>query len=134
MEIIAAQGEKDRIILGTLVAEGPLPPPLIPSRPKSSAVGRVPTASWIAWGIGAAGLASFSAFGVKARLDYDSYESSCGQRCTISDRDSIATTVGIADVSLVVGIVGMGVGTVLFLLDSKVTADAPSTAATSTAR
>ncbi len=131
MELIAAQGEKDRIILGTLVTEEPpQPPPIISSRPKPPALFRVPTASWIAWGVGAAGLVSFSAFGIKARVDYDGYESSCGQRCTISDRDSIATTVTIADVSLVVGLIGAGVGTFLFLLDSKVASDAPSTTAT----
>jgi hypothetical protein len=135
-EIIAAQGEKDRIIVAKLIAEE-LPatlPPLPPARPEPSARGRVPAASLIAWSIGAAGLFSFSVFGIKARLDYDSYESSCGQRCTISDRDSVATTVSIADASLVVGLLGAGVGTALFLMQPKVTAETRSTAVTGGAR
>jgi hypothetical protein len=134
-EIIAAQGEKDRIILGKLVAEEPPRPPLpIPSPPSEPARRGVPTASWIAWGIGAAGLASFAIFGIKARLDYDSYESSCGRRCTESARDSVATTVTTADVSLVVGLVGAAVGTVVFLMQPKAAADTPSAVATRGAR
>lgn len=136
-EIIAAQGEKDRVIVGKLVAdEGPPRPrpPISPPAPERPARAVVPTSSWTAWGIGAAGLLSFSIFAVKARLDYDSYAASCGQRCSASERDSVATTVTIADVSLVVGLVGAGVGTVLFLLHPKVDAVAPSTAMTSGAR
>jgi hypothetical protein len=136
MEIIAAQGEKDRIVLGKLVAEEPprTALPITSPPPEPSARRAVPTASWIAWGVGAAGLASFAIFGIKARLDYDSYESSCGQRCTESARDSVATTVTTADVSLVVGLVGVAVGTVVFLTQPKVTPNTPSTVATRGAR
>ncbi len=133
-EIIAAQGEKDRVIVGKLVAEQApprTPPPLPPPAPERPARAVVPTSSWTAWGIGAAGLLSFSIFAVKARLDYDSYAASCGQRCSTSERDSVATTVTLADVSLVVGLVGAGVGTVLYILHPKVDAVARSTGMTS---
>jgi hypothetical protein len=129
-EFVAAQGEKDRVIRGKLAVARPPPPATPPSMPlpEPSKDRHVPTASWIAWGIGAAGLLSFSAFGIKARLDYDGYRSSCDQRCTISDRDSVARTVTLADVSLVVGLVGAGVGTALFLMQPRVAAARPSTA------
>ncbi len=136
-EIIAAQGEKDRVIVGKLVAEQVPPrsrPPIPSPASERSARTVIPTSSWTAWGIGAAGLLSFSVFAMKARLDYDGYAASCGQRCSISERDSVATTVTLADISLVVGLVGAGVGTVLFLLHPKVDADARSTAMTSGAQ
>lgn len=128
-ELIAAQGEKDRRVLVRLASDAPLVTPAVPpsakladpSPPSSSS--RVPTASWIAWGIGAVGLLSFSAFGLKARLDYDSYASTCDNHCSISDRDSVSRTVTAADVSLVVGLVGAGVGTLLWLVQPKPNAD-----------
>ena len=119
-EIVAAQGEKDRIIVAKLVAEAPAPsPPVKPAPQHPWTLGPVPKASWMAWGVGAAGLLSFSVFGLKARLDYDSYRSTCDRNCTMSDRDSVARTITVADVSLVVGLVGAGVGTVLFLMQPE---------------
>lgn len=108
-EILAAQGEKDRVVVGKLASEAP------PGR-------RVPLPSWIGWGIGAAGLLSFTAFGIKARVDYDGFESSCGNRCAVSDRDSVATSVTIADVSLVIGLVAAGIGTAFYFLQPNATA------------
>jgi len=114
-DIVVAQSEKDRVIVGKLAPDGPAdttkPAPATPDGPRSG----VPLASWIGWGVGAAGLASFSIFGLKARLDYDDYESTCGQRCTTSDRDSVQTSVTIADISLVIGLVGVAVGTYFYL-------------------
>ncbi len=118
-EVVAAQGEKDRVIVGKLVAEPPPPPePAAPPPPRRA----VPKESWVGWGIGAAGLLSFSIFGTKAQVDYDDYRSSCGQRCSLSDRNSVATSLTVADVSLVLGLLGAGVGTVFYLMQPKVDA------------
>lgn len=141
-ELIAAQGEKDRRVLVRLAGEKPLetqavlPKARVAEPAAPSMFAHIPKASWIAWGIGAAGLLSFSAFGLKARLDYDSYSSTCGNHCSLSDRDSVSTTVTVADVSLVVGLVGAGVGTLLWLMQPKSNAGAwwTATARTSTLR
>jgi len=118
--IIVAQGEKDRVVVAKLaqpppvaVKKEPIPPP--PPKDETPAKkGAVPLGSWIAWGIGGAGLITFAGFGIKARLDYDDYESTCGSRCTMSDRDSVAQSVLIADIGLVVAVVAGAIGTVIY--------------------
>jgi hypothetical protein len=75
----------------------------------------VPVASWIGWGVGAASLVGFGIFGLKAQSDFDDFKSTCGSRCTNEDRDSVKSTVLVADVLLVVGIVAAGVGTYFYL-------------------
>jgi hypothetical protein len=89
-------------------SEAATPPSGTPARP-------VPIASWVAWGVGAAALVGFGVFGLEAKSDFDSFKSSCGSRCTNADRDSVKTTVLLADVFLAVGIVAVGVGTVFYL-------------------
>lgn len=116
-EIVAAQGEKDRVFVAKLVEDRPAPAPApAPSEPVRAERRRVPVVSWIGWGVGAAGLLSFAAFGIKARSDFDDFQSSCGNRCTSADRDVVASSVTIADVSLVIGLVAAGVGTAFYLL------------------
>ncbi len=122
--IVVAQGEKDRIVVAKLVAAAPV---LVSAPTKDEAAGtksRVPTASWIAWGIGGAALLTFAGFGLKARSDFDDYQARCGSRCTTDERNDVATSVTIADVSLVVGLVAAGVGTVLYLVQPKTAAEA----------
>lgn len=114
--VVVAQGEKDRVVVATLKAAAPVAATAeTPAPPAAAAPKRVPTASWVAWGIGAGALLTFTAFALKARIDYDDLESRCGNRCTLSDRDDVATTVTVADVSLVIGLVAAGVGTVFYL-------------------
>lgn len=85
--------------------------------PASAAPARkIPVGSWIGWGVGAAGLVGFGIFGLKANLDYGSLKDTCGGACDPSERDALKTTMVIADVSLVIGLVGAGVGTVLYLM------------------
>lgn len=122
--IVVAQGEKDRVVVAKLTAA---PVVAVTAQPKDAASdgtkSRVPTASWIAWGIGGAALISFAGFGLKARIDFDDYQARCGARCTTTERDDVATSVTIADVSLVVGLVAIGVGTALYFFQPKVTTE-----------
>jgi hypothetical protein len=119
-EILAAQGEKDRVVVGKVTSD-------VADSVPMHARGRVPIASWIGWGIGAVGLISFTSFGIKARVDYDNFQSSCGNHCAMSDRDTVATSVTIADVSLVVGLLAAGVGTAFYFLQPTVAAPAART-------
>lgn len=115
--IVVAQGEKDRVVVAKLSAAAPVAVASIPAEPHAgSTTRRVPTASWIAWGVGGAALLSFAGFGLKARMDFDDYQSRCGARCTTADRDDVQRSVTIADVSLVVGLVAAAAGTALYLV------------------
>lgn len=113
--IIVAQSEKDRIVVAKLAgapSQSPIGPVSKKEEPKS---GGVPTASVVAWGIGGVAVLSFAGFGFKARVDYDDYEARCGNRCAESERDTVATSVLVADISLVVAVVAAGVGTYFYL-------------------
>jgi hypothetical protein len=129
-EIVVAQSEKDRVVVARLTP--PKPPESNTNNANnndstkkkkdgSSSSSKVPLISWIGWGIGAVGLISFTAFGIKARSDYNDFESTCGTRCTIDNRDTVSTSVTIADVSLVIGLVAAGVGTAFYIFQPKTT-------------
>ena len=122
LDLLVAENEKGRVVTATLEV-GAAPPGLLPKSsapapsetPPATPYRPVPTSSWIAWGVGAAALVGFGAFGLKARSDFDDFKSTCGSRCTSDDRDSVKSTVLVADVLLVAGIVSASVGTVLYL-------------------
>jgi hypothetical protein len=113
--IIVAQSEKDRVVVAKLAAAPAAPAVVRPTKPEEPKKSGVPTASIIAWGVGGVALLSFAGFGLKARVDYDDYEARCGNRCAESERDTVATSVLIADISLVVAVVAAGVGTYFYL-------------------
>jgi hypothetical protein len=108
--LLIAEGEKARVIVGRLDMEG-APPPPAGKEPERT---RVPALSWVGWGIGAAGILGFTVFGLKAKSDYDGFESTCAPGCGREDRDSVATSSTIADVSLVVGLVAAAAGTIIY--------------------
>jgi hypothetical protein len=103
--ILVAQGEKDRVVVAKLLAK----------KDDAKHASKVPPASVIAWTVGGIALLTFAGFGLKARVDYDDYEALCGNRCADSERDTVATSVLVADVSLVVAVVAASVGTYFFV-------------------
>lgn len=116
--IVVAQGEKDRVFVAKLAAASVQPPALVTPVKKEEPAksgGGIPAASIVSWGIGGVALLSFAGFGLKARVDYDDYETRCAPRCAESERDTVATSVLIADISLVVAVVAAGVGTYFYL-------------------
>lgn len=127
--IVVAQSEKDRIVVAKLTAAAATPAVVTPVKKDEPAKsGGIPTASIISWGIGGVALLTFAGFGLKARVDYDDYEARCGNRCAESERDTVATSVLVADISLVVAVVAAGVGT-YFLLTRPSPAASPKEAA-----
>ncbi len=113
--ISVLQGEKARNVVVKLVAVAPVSAPPKP-RAESGETRPIPVASFIGWGVGGVGLLAFAGFGLKANLDYSHLKSTCSPTCPADDRSSLKTTMVIADVALVIGLVGAGVGTVLYLL------------------
>jgi hypothetical protein len=121
--IVAAESEKGRVITLKLGAAAAPPPPVARSESTPRSVGAtarpVPLASFIAWGVGGAALIGFGVFGLKARSDFDDYKATCGSRCTDAERDSVKSSVLLADVFLVTSIVAATVGTVVYLTRPK---------------
>ncbi len=91
------------------------------------------TWAYVAGGIGAAGIATFTIFGLLNNSQYDDLEDECsGGRCSASaeeDVDTGRTYQTVANVGLVVGLVGLGTGAALYF-----TSDAEPDPAKDTAR
>lgn len=101
----------------------PAPPPVEEKQPDASVdLLGLDTRTWayIAGGVGAAGAVTFGVFGAMNRSKYNSLESDCpGGVCPTDRSDDIDAGKRyqtIANVGLVVGVVGLGTGTVLYLL------------------
>jgi hypothetical protein len=104
------------------------PPPVV-APPKAS-----PLRTWayVAGGVGVAGIATFSLFGVMAHSSYNDLQSTCGMGpCPASKADEISsgkTKQTIANVGLAVGVVGLAAGTTLFVISLKKNAASPGAA------
>jgi hypothetical protein len=121
--VVVRQGEKDRIVNLTLPrnefgtaeparARGETP---VPADERSDKRLRVPLASWISYGVGAAALASWGAFGLVGRgKEQDLVD--CSPRCAATrheDYDAMKRDYLIADISLGVAGAAVVAGTVL---------------------
>jgi len=115
----------------------PAPPPAPEEPPKvvvdTSGKG-MPLRTWayVAGGVGVLGVATFAVFGSMANSKYDELKNACpGGPCGPGHEDAISagkTDQLIANIGLGVGIVGLGVGTALFLMGGK-SSDAEATSA-----
>ncbi|MDB4936207.1 MAG: hypothetical protein JWP87_3179 [Labilithrix sp.] len=74
-------------------------------------------------GIGILALGSFAIFGLGGKSDVSDLEKTCKPHCAETDVDKARTKLIIADISLGVGIVALGVATYLFVTRPKVDAD-----------
>lgn len=94
------------------------PPPPPPPEPKGDPAMR--TGAYVAGGVGLVGLVGFAVFGVMAKSTYDDLATACGGGpCPQGKADEISsgkTDQVIANVGLVLGLVGAGVGGTLFVL------------------
>jgi hypothetical protein len=103
--------------------EPPLPPTkaVEPSPAHSSNTKR--TLTWVAGGVGLAGLASFAVFYPLAASKFDKLEGSCPENhcdpSLESDKNAGKTFQTLANVGLVVGVVGVGAAVTLFALGGE---------------
>jgi hypothetical protein len=127
--IVAKQGEKDRQIKVSFrpqAAEKEAPNPYAgaadtgtepPPEEDRTGPGPLRIPAYIAGGVGAAGLISFALFGIMASgAQSDLENSGCKPNCSQSEVDSIKSKYMIANISLGVGIVGLGAGVTMFFL------------------
>ncbi|WP_394837778.1 hypothetical protein LVJ94_12775 [Pendulispora rubella] len=86
-----------------------------PAPPKKPEAASAPVAAYVVGGVGVAALASFAFFGLKGISDYNHLKDTCDPNCSTSDTDAVKTKFLVADISLGVGVVALGVATYLFL-------------------
>ena len=122
-EVIIGAGQKNRNVTVTFGAaagagQGPTPPPGGETSKEGSIVPAVVVGS-----IGVLALGSFAIFGLGGKSDVSNLENTCKPHCAESDVDKARTKLIIADISLGVGIVALGVATYLFVTRPKVDAE-----------
>ncbi|MDB4942781.1 MAG: hypothetical protein JWP97_2315 [Labilithrix sp.] len=110
-DFVIGAGQKNRSLSVTFGGAAPtVPEPAARTEePKASVV---PAA--VVAGVGVLALGSFALFGLTGKSDVDDLQS-CKGHCAESDVDSARTKLIVADISLGVGIVALGVATYMFL-------------------
>jgi hypothetical protein len=131
------QGTKKSVTIdaqsGEALAEPAAPPPPAEAPPPSPAA-PIPLRTWayVAGGVGAAGILTFAIAGLAARSTYGDLQNKCGAGpCPPGHEGEIAsgkTQQVVANVGLVLGVLGAGVGATLFVLSMPKSAAAPAAA------
>ena len=122
-EVIIGAGLKNRNV--TVTFGGPVVAPTgptSPTPPEGSKGGSIVPAL-VVGGIGVVALGSFAIFGLGGKSDVSDLESTCKPHCTESQVNSARTKLIIADISLGVGVVALGVATYLILTRPKIDAE-----------
>jgi hypothetical protein len=114
-KIVVAEGEKGRVVL-LHFPEAPPPPPAttVASEPAEHDGTRLTPLTLIAGGVGVVGVAGFAYFGLEAQSDLSHLRQTCAPFCASSDLSTVKHEALIADVSLGVGIVALGVAAYSF--------------------
>lgn len=121
--LIVRVNEKNRLVrvvfqdgAGAAPAGPPKPPPAGDAGPGAeSPKAGPPVAAIVLAGVGVVALGSFTYFGLTSKSDLSSLRSECAPYCDQSKLDDVKSRMLIADVSLGVGIVALGVAAVLFV-------------------
>jgi hypothetical protein len=110
--VIVRTGEKNRIVeLSFRPAKDAIPGGSTNEPPRSAQGGRgfvVPWVAWVGLGVGVLGGVGTAVFAVMANSDEDHLRQTCAPNCPESERGAIETKVALANVSLFVGIAGLG--------------------------
>jgi len=118
-KLIARVNERNRLVrLSFSPPEEPPPAAPLPEKPPAPAPpppeGRgVPTVSWVLGGIGLVGLGGFAYFGLTGKTELSNLRSSCAPYCDQQQLDGVRSGMLVADISLGVGVLALGVATVL---------------------
>ncbi len=127
-QAVIREGEKNRAITATF---GTTPPEVNRSNPVTQAPNEperksAPVAGYIIGGVGLVALGGFVYFGLTGKSDVSTLRDGCGQThsCSQDDVDSAKSKLLIADVSLGIGIVALGVATYMILTHDSAPASA----------
>ncbi len=123
-ELMIHAAEKNRLLnvkLGKASPDVSTPPPsttLPPDTDKPSR-GGIPASAFVIGGIGVVALGSFAFFGLTGKADVSEMRSTCAPNCEEARVSSARTKLLLADVSLTVGVVALGVATWMIISGSK---------------
>jgi hypothetical protein len=127
LQVLLREGEKNREVVATFAAP-PAPPEstrLLPSpRPAPVLERQMPVAAWVLGGVGVAALGSFGAFagiGLSERQN-----DHCDSGCSSSQKADVETKYQVADVSLGVAVVALGIATWVYFAHPKVARAGPA--------
>jgi hypothetical protein len=124
--VMVTAGQKGRNIAASFGGDGaPAPGSPPDSAPSSDGRGSLVPA-FLVGGLGLVGLTSFAILGISGRSDASELRSSCRPNCTQDQVDSVRRKLLIADISLGVGLVALGVSTYMILMRPKVSVDGNS--------
>ena len=121
-KVLAREGEHNRIIKVAFNSTTKIPPPMEPGSASSATAFQAGTnahsgglAPYAFAGVGILGLAGFATFAILGNSQAGDLERSCSPDCQPGQVDSVKTKYHLADVSLGVGLVSVGVATYLWL-------------------
>lgn len=131
--VALAAGQKQALTIDAMSGDSggasPAPAPPPPAADEGHGIS-MRTWSYVAGGVGVAGLAAFTVFGLMAKSTYDDLNGACnGGPCPASKADEVnsgKTQQTVANVSLAVGLVGVAAGATLFVLSMPKSAPAGS--------
>jgi hypothetical protein len=112
--VVVQEREKNRVITVRLGNPAPSAAP-----PEPRATSGPPLASYVLFGAGAAGLATFGILAAVGKSELDDMRSQCAPSCDPSRVDEARTKIIVADVAAGVGIVAAGLGTYFLLAPRK---------------
>jgi hypothetical protein len=123
--VIVNAGEKGRVIALAVAQPRQAPPPAFHETPGPGP--SVPAGGYVFGGLGVAALATFGVFGVLGMSDANHLRDTCAPGCQASDVDAVHTKLIVADASLGVGLVSLGVAA-WFAIRGLTTRSAPPAA------
>ena len=140
-EVALAAGAAPEVTLTLAMPEAPQQPAVVAESPKVSTspppeshASSLRPWAYVSGGVGVAGLATFAIFGSMSNSKYSSLKSDCAAgQCPPgrqSDIDAGKRDQLIANVGLALGVVGVGLGTTLFILSSGSKSESTPTAGT----
>ncbi|HZF50599.1 MAG TPA: hypothetical protein VE093_18200 [Polyangiaceae bacterium] len=112
------EGEKARKLSIQFDTTAPVAPPPPPEAAGSGDGGGPPVLALVLGGVGVVGLGAFVTLGVLGKNQRDDLRDTCAPSCAEADVSSVRTKLLLADVSLGVGVVSLGVATYLFIASS----------------
>lgn len=125
VKAVVRDGEQRRTIEASLA---PAPPPKTTEPPPVEVKASAPVLGYVLAGVGVVGLGSFGYFAYAGTSQKSDLEKTCAPNCLQSDVDSVKQKLLIADVSLAVGLVALGVGAYLILTNGSGKGDAKAAA------